>query len=84
MLHLTDIHLDPEYRAGAKTDCDTELCCREADGPGKGENVAGFYGDYRKCDLPLRSLEDALQHISKTHPVNKLNIFESHTFVSMQ
>ena len=70
ILHFTDIHLDLEYRHNSNANCDNELCCRESDGPGGEGNQAGYYGDYRKCDLPIHSLENALQHISQTHPVS--------------
>lgn len=28
---------------------------------------AGYWGDYRNCDLPLRTFEETLQFINNTH-----------------
>jgi sphingomyelin phosphodiesterase len=58
-LHITDIHLDPLYKAGTNTKCDTPLCCREEYGAGN----AGIWGDYA-CDLPLSTLHHMLQFIA--------------------
>ena len=72
ILHITDIHVDPHYKPGANAECETEICCRQYDRAaalsGKG---AGYYGDYRKCDIPYFAFENALLHISQTHQVWK-------------
>ena len=33
MLHITDIHLDPDYSVGSNAECGEPLCCRDDDGP---------------------------------------------------
>lgn len=71
ILHLTDIHLDLDYLPSGNSDCAHELCCRIGDGPAPSPELeAGFYGDYNGCDLPIHSLENALQQMSRTHPVS--------------
>ncbi|XP_017772284.1 PREDICTED: sphingomyelin phosphodiesterase-like [Nicrophorus vespilloides] len=68
VLHLTDFHYDPNYQNGSNARCDKLLCCQKDSGaPKKPEDAAGFWGDYRVCDIPRRSVEDALVHINTTH-----------------
>lgn len=55
ILHLTDIHPQPDYKVGTATDCGEPVCCREENGPGD----AGQFGDYN-CDLPLPTLKASL------------------------
>lgn len=65
VLHLTDIHLDPDYSPGSKADCGEPLCCRADDGPpDPGKAGAGKYGDYRGCDTYRPTLENLFQHLS--------------------
>nr|KAI8736926.1 sphingomyelin phosphodiesterase-like [Biomphalaria glabrata] len=56
-LHLTDIHFDAEYKEGSTADCNEPLCCRD-DSNTQDYKKAGKFGDYRKCDMPLWSLEN--------------------------
>ncbi|CAG7722469.1 unnamed protein product [Allacma fusca] len=70
VLHLTDIHLDLDYVPGSLAECTGILCCR---GQKLSEETnqalgAGFYGDYRNCDLPYHTFESALSHIATSHP----------------
>ncbi|CAF0747954.1 unnamed protein product [Brachionus calyciflorus] len=69
ILHLTDIHLDLEYQPGSLANCDQPLCCRNESTSTKKDvlinNLAGQWGDYRFCDLPLWTLESMFEHISK-------------------
>ncbi|KAH8381287.1 hypothetical protein KR093_002107, partial [Drosophila rubida] len=63
VLHLTDIHYDPEYKVGSLADCDEPMCCR-------GDLVAsssgaGYWGDYRSCDTPKHLLLNALEHMAQ-------------------
>ena len=30
---------------------------------------AGYWGDYRKCDMPARTIHSMLEHITTTHTV---------------
>ncbi|XP_064596702.1 sphingomyelin phosphodiesterase-like [Liolophura sinensis] len=65
ILQITDIHLDLEYGEGLNTNCGEPICCRTGNGPPKpGDTGAGRWGDYRSCDLPLRTLENMLQYLS--------------------
>ena len=72
VLHLADIHWDPEYMEGSNSVCGEPLCCR-ADSPklGSGEHYAGFWGDDHFCDIPWRTVENAMAHISQQHPVHR-------------
>lgn len=29
VLHITDLHLDPEYAPGSEANCSSELCCHK-------------------------------------------------------
>ena len=65
ILHLADLHIDLDYRVGSNGDCGRPLCCR--DGTAKiGENGAGFWGDYRNCDLPVWTSEKIFEHLIET------------------
>ncbi|KFM77578.1 Sphingomyelin phosphodiesterase, partial [Stegodyphus mimosarum] len=71
VLHLSDVHLDPFYKEGSEANCGEPLCCREASGtPAVPSDAAGYWGDYRNCDIPLRTLENMLNHINKTHKID--------------
>lgn len=69
ILHLSDTHFDPEYKAGSNADCGEPLCCRASSGSVKSpDKRAGLFGDYRKCDTPLRTIESMLENIAYLHP----------------
>jgi sphingomyelin phosphodiesterase len=75
ILHLSDIHIDPDYTPGASANCKEPLCCR-----GKSSKHTSFW-DRRKnkkanywythdvpaCDIPEHFIHAAFKHISKTH-----------------
>ncbi|XP_059155897.1 sphingomyelin phosphodiesterase-like [Physella acuta] len=66
VLHLTDIHYDSEYQVGSNADCGEPLCCRRSSGPsGKPGAGAWKFGDYRKCDTPLWTLEDMFSTLAQ-------------------
>lgn len=68
VLHISDVHIDPFYKENSSANCGEPLCCRATSGkPSHPEDAAGYWGDYRYCDVPLRTLEDMLSHINKTH-----------------
>ncbi|XP_037078854.1 sphingomyelin phosphodiesterase-like [Pollicipes pollicipes] len=68
VLHISDTHFDPYYKEGTNADCGEPLCCRVTSGyPKRKGGAAGFWGDYRRCDTPLRTIENMLQHISDVH-----------------
>jgi len=76
ILHLSDIHADFEYQPGSIANCDQPLCCRNSSTTIKGskknlkafinDQPAGYWGDYRNCDVPLWTVENMFEHISKT------------------
>ncbi|XP_029029048.1 sphingomyelin phosphodiesterase [Betta splendens] len=69
VLFLTDIHWDQEYEAGSGADCKEPLCCRNKSGsPSWKQRKAGYWGTYGKCDLPLRTVENALENVAKAGP----------------
>ncbi|XP_054161219.1 sphingomyelin phosphodiesterase-like [Oppia nitens] len=70
ILHLTDIHLDLEYRSGSQIACNEPICCRSLamnDSPYNNTNNitnAGIWGSY-PCDIPLRTVENAFTEMFK-------------------
>lgn len=67
ILQLTDLHFDPEYKYGSNADCDLPLCCQESNGPPvKNTSAAGFWGDYRVCDVPWYSVIQLMQEVNST------------------
>jgi len=65
LLHITDMHVDPEYDVGAPTQCDMPLCCR-AEYHGTGS--AQYWGDY-PCNCPVRTVDHILNFIQNNlHP----------------
>ncbi|XP_032878082.1 sphingomyelin phosphodiesterase [Amblyraja radiata] len=64
ILFLTDIHWDKDYAAGTDPHCREPLCCRVGAGqPPPHQQGAGPWGEYSKCDLPLRTITNLLQHL---------------------
>ena len=54
MLQVTDIHLDLEYKEGAKTSCLFPICCRDLPTESEKANIkelSGKYGYEGKCDI---------------------------------
>lgn len=70
VLHLSDTHYDPWYVVGSNANCDEPLCCRDGYAAAT-INAAGKWGGY-KCDVPLRTLENLLDHILTAHKVYKI------------
>jgi len=71
VLHLSDTHWDPDYLEGAMADCGDPLCCRRESGVAYSESQkAGRWGDYRKCDTPLRTIEAMYKHIAMHHSID--------------
>ena len=66
-LQLTDIHYDPLYLPNSKKECDKPLCCEFGIGNSFNDS-AGKWGSYGRCDLPINTLENSLNHISNNHP----------------
>jgi sphingomyelin phosphodiesterase len=65
ILHLADLHLDTEYKPGSNANCGRPVCCRDGT-PKSGEIGAGFWGDYRTCDIPQWTAESILKYIIQT------------------
>uniref|UniRef100_T1IQF8 Sphingomyelin phosphodiesterase n=1 Tax=Strigamia maritima TaxID=126957 RepID=T1IQF8_STRMM len=65
VLHLSDTHFDMYYKEGADAECGEPLCCRISDNLVNGSRRAGKWGDYRKCDTPLRTIESMFDFIAK-------------------
>ncbi|EDV91428.1 sphingomyelin phosphodiesterase 1 [Drosophila grimshawi] len=64
---FSDIHHDPLYEPGSLATCDEPMCCQRQKSSTEGTpNAAGYWGDYRDCDLPWHTLESALNHAVKT------------------
>ncbi|KAB0799319.1 hypothetical protein PPYR_07199 [Photinus pyralis] len=67
ILQLTDMHYDPDYKIGSNAVCVEPLCC-QVHSPGlRSEDKAGYWGDYRGCDLPWHSVVDVLDHVVDQH-----------------
>lgn len=67
LLHITDLHVDLNYKAGFDSFCNEPLCCREENGfPKNPEHAAGYWGTVGGCDIPLRTLEEAFRFISES------------------
>ena len=56
-VHISDIHLDFEYKAGTIANCKEIMCCREDAGyPSKdGDIAAGEWGMPSRCDMPPKT-----------------------------
>ncbi|KAI0978368.1 hypothetical protein GJ496_008954 [Pomphorhynchus laevis] len=69
ILHLTDIHLQTNYQPGSNAECKEPLCCF---GPEISDESrrAGYFGDYRKCDLPLWTVEEIFKHIAANEKID--------------
>ncbi|XP_036675565.3 sphingomyelin phosphodiesterase 1 [Drosophila suzukii] len=71
VLHLTDIHYDPEYAEGSNAACDEPMCCRNSLPAGSDSSAAaGFWSDYRDCDCPKRLILSAFDHIRENHKID--------------
>ena len=67
-LHMTDVHLDPEYYPGSPDNCilgSTGIgCCRKYDIRKLPYHKASPWGDY-KCDDSLKLVNSIFEYISK-------------------
>ena len=68
-LQITDIHLDPYFKTGSRTDCGEPVCCRSDSGRvGTISSMAGVCGEYMECDTPYFTVENTLKRIRSSHP----------------
>jgi len=76
ILQLTDIHVDFDYQPGALAECSQPLCCRNSSKLSNAnisdDKKAGYWGDYRNCDVPIWTVENMFDHISRNEQVNLL------------
>ncbi|GMR37060.1 hypothetical protein PMAYCL1PPCAC_07255 [Pristionchus mayeri] len=76
VLQITDIHIDFHYLPGSEAECRDPVCCR---GKGSAERsnpsvAAGFWGTIGKCDIPYRTMDNMLRHISQTEKVDYIMV----------
>ncbi|GMS92183.1 hypothetical protein PENTCL1PPCAC_14358, partial [Pristionchus entomophagus] len=75
VLQLSDIHVDRDYAEGSEADCldggpTIGLCCRNYPVTSSNKTIkspAGKWGSLHHCDIPYRTFEQAMRHISETH-----------------
>jgi len=74
ILQLSDTHIDMLYQEGKDAKCGEPLCCRAGSlrelkkKTIPDHDLSGFWGDYRDCDIPLRTLEALMVDIKEKHP----------------
>lgn len=64
-VHISDVHLDPDYAVGSIVKCGDTLCCRDSFGPpGPDDDVAGEWGANKgPCDLPVKTFESMMEYV---------------------
>lgn len=68
VLQITDLHWDPNYTMGARTDCGEPDCCRRVQGMATGSDVAcGYWGDHAG-DTPTVIVDSMLAFASGLNP----------------
>uniref|UniRef100_A0A0N5AMZ5 Sphingomyelin phosphodiesterase n=1 Tax=Syphacia muris TaxID=451379 RepID=A0A0N5AMZ5_9BILA len=84
VLQLTDIHIDSDYIVGSVANCKSFICCHTDSVTVTGTKPipAGFWGAQSACDMPLRTVENMLQHIGRTEKFDYILVsgdFVAHT-----
>ncbi|KAL8352542.1 hypothetical protein RB601_002727 [Gaeumannomyces tritici] len=77
VVHISDIHVDQSYTAGASRNCTKNICCRPytaADAPGNSSSPAGAFGDAH-CDTPVSLEESMYAAVGSLVPGRNLSIF---------
>ena len=69
IMMVTDMHVDYEYEPGTIAECQEPMCCRATSTPKHNYSTpgAGYWGDYRKCEIPKWAMVDMLRHANVTH-----------------
>ncbi|XP_063244222.1 sphingomyelin phosphodiesterase-like [Bacillus rossius redtenbacheri] len=68
VVQLSDIPYEPQYLDGGNAVCGEPVCCLASQGRGANQSLsAGRWGDYRGCDVPLDTQEDALRAVTQRH-----------------
>ncbi|KAG5672941.1 hypothetical protein PVAND_003028 [Polypedilum vanderplanki] len=69
VLHISDIHYDPNYLVGGNANCNSPCCCRIKQGVPKNEtDKAGYFGSYGDCDIPWQTVENSIKSAKAQHP----------------
>ncbi|KAF2890675.1 hypothetical protein ILUMI_15498, partial [Ignelater luminosus] len=69
ILQFTDVHIDPHYVANSTANCKElkrPLCC-QSDLELNVEDGAGYWGDYRECDIPWYTFKNFLDFAANLH-----------------
>jgi sphingomyelin phosphodiesterase len=77
VVHISDIHIDLNYTAGASYNCTKNICCRPYtadDEPGVTDYPAGPYGN-SNCDSPVTLEESLYKAIGDLVPDRAFTIF---------
>lgn len=61
-LHISDIHIDPNYVEGSIVNCNEPVCCHNGFSESNG---AGYWGTQANCDLPPRTVQLFFKQVSK-------------------
>ncbi|KAI1289740.1 MAM and LDL-receptor class A domain-containing protein 1 [Halotydeus destructor] len=65
---ITDIHFDPYFSPGTRTDCGEPVCCRTVNGPARTlAAMARIWGDYTDCDTPFFTVDSAVKTLATEH-----------------
>lgn len=69
VLHITDLHYDPNYVSGRQKNCHRPVCCQNDQPEGTtSDDRCGYWGEYG-ADTPLQTVVEALensrQHVSR-------------------
>ncbi|KAG5914896.1 hypothetical protein E4U42_000264 [Claviceps africana] len=69
IIHYSDVHVDPLYKAGASTRCKKSICCRssETDSLGNNSHPASPFGEH-ECDTPMTLEKSMYEYIKKKFP----------------
>ncbi|RWS14173.1 sphingomyelin phosphodiesterase-like protein 2, partial [Dinothrombium tinctorium] len=67
ILHITDIHLDPNYCEACHAYCEEPLCCMNISNSTNRSILSGYWGSYGNCDIPVQTVEKSLEYLSKMH-----------------
>lgn len=78
VVQITDIHFDPYFSPGTRTDCGEPVCCRNVNGPARTlASMAGIWGDYTDCDTPYFTVDSALKRVTSEHPDVCVTLFQA-------
>lgn len=63
VLHISDTHVDSLYQEGSISTCKEPLCCQNGSTPGSKQELAGHWGSFQYCDIPMTTLDVMLKNI---------------------